>query len=362
MGLIRFLLSIAVLATHSENLFFLRMPSGSMAVEAFFLISGFYMSLIFNEKYSKYKNGIWLFISNRFLRLFPVYWVILILTVIASLVYGFATQNFLFLQVYGNYFHQMNFLSLFFLLVTNLILFFQDVVMFLGLNSNGGLFFTENFKNTNPQLWNFLLVPQAWTIGIELAFYLTVPFLFRIKTFYLVVLLMISVGIKIILINAGLNFDPWSHRFMPAEFYFFVGGFLCHRFYKYLLQKEIQTSLLFIPFVGMVLATAFFQYIPSPSNEIRFNIYLAALAVCLPFIFLLTRKSKLDQWLGEFTYPVYLVHFLVIAFVFKISENGNLETSYTAEVSLFITMVISYFLFTYISKPIEKIRQHRLIK
>lgn len=360
MGLLRVLLSIAVLVSHSENLLFLRMPAGSMAVEAFFIISGFYMSLIITDKYSLQKNGYWLFISNRFLRLYPAYWIIAIFTIVVSLMVGFLSNDHLILQPYFEQVHSLNFSSIIFLFFTNTIIFFQDVVMYLGLNPSGGLQFVKNFNETDPKLWNFLIVPQAWSIGIELVFYLLAPFFFKLKNYQLAICFFLSVAIKLYILKSTLNFDPWNHRFMPAEVCYFITGIFIHRFYQFIKQYNIYKKILYIPFVTMIIATAFFQYIPSPTNDIRFNLYLTLLIICMPFIFLLTRKSKLDQWLGEFTYPLYLIHFFVIEFTTKIFIANNFNNSILAESSLLISLILSYIIFTCVSKPIEKIRQARI--
>ena len=67
MGIIRLLLALAVLLAHVENApaFLLRFIPGSLAVQCFYIISGFYMALVLNGKYSSKRD----FYFNRFLRL-----------------------------------------------------------------------------------------------------------------------------------------------------------------------------------------------------------------------------------------------------------------------------------------------------
>jgi len=50
-----------------------------MAVRAFFLISGFYMALVLN---GKYRNAIGSFYKNRIYRLYPLYLLILVITLV----------------------------------------------------------------------------------------------------------------------------------------------------------------------------------------------------------------------------------------------------------------------------------------
>lgn len=72
MGSLRFLLAIAVVIDHSGPIFGVESVGGSTAVQAFYIISGFYMSLILSEKYVGANGGYSLFFTNRLLRLFPV--------------------------------------------------------------------------------------------------------------------------------------------------------------------------------------------------------------------------------------------------------------------------------------------------
>jgi len=63
MGLLRIILAIAVLVAHSGNLFGLKLTGGTVAVEVFFIISGFYMTMILDKKYTG-KGSYYLFLSN----------------------------------------------------------------------------------------------------------------------------------------------------------------------------------------------------------------------------------------------------------------------------------------------------------
>jgi peptidoglycan/LPS O-acetylase OafA/YrhL len=85
MGILRTLLAIGVLICHSSPVFGISSMGGEDAIKAFFIISGFYMSLILNEKYTGIENSYKLFITNRLLRLYPLYFSILIFTFLFQL-------------------------------------------------------------------------------------------------------------------------------------------------------------------------------------------------------------------------------------------------------------------------------------
>ena len=77
MGTLRFLLAFSVVTAHIPRPTFHFFDS-HIAVESFFVISGFICFFILNEKYSSYFS----FLSNRFFRLYPVYWAVLCITFI----------------------------------------------------------------------------------------------------------------------------------------------------------------------------------------------------------------------------------------------------------------------------------------
>ena len=83
MGLIRFLLACIVVLCHTSQIFGYEPIPSNLAVQCFYIISGFYMSLILNEKYLKGTNR--LFYSNRALKIYPIYWTILALLILWSI-------------------------------------------------------------------------------------------------------------------------------------------------------------------------------------------------------------------------------------------------------------------------------------
>ena len=47
--------------------------------------------------------------------------------------------------------------------------------------------------------------------------------------------------------------------------------------------------------------------------------------VFLPLLFVQTKDNKVDRYIGELSYPVYIVHIFVILFVSKIANDTNLS-------------------------------------
>src|SRR5205807_9676378 len=84
MGSLRFILAMSVVYGHAGEFLGVPLIPGDTAVQVFYAVSGFYMALVLNEKYRPPSSGYVLFISNRFLRLFPVYAAVLCSTLLLA--------------------------------------------------------------------------------------------------------------------------------------------------------------------------------------------------------------------------------------------------------------------------------------
>lgn len=358
MGTIRLLLAISVVIAHSTDIFGFRLVGGQLAVQAFYIISGFYMALILKEKYIGVNKSYKLFISNRFLRIYPVYWVVLIATVLVSLA-AFLYSGSGFFRVYADYFDSMSVGSFLFLIISNVILFFQDMILFLGLDtSSGNLFFTSNFGLCDPVLSNFLFVPQAWTISLELMFYLIAPFLVNKKVKSLVVIIVCLLILRFYLYyGLNLNFDPWTHRFFPTELVFFLFGIIAYHIYKKISDLEIKKIYLNLIWLGILLITFSFSFIPL-EYEVKKTAYLFIFFIALPFIFMLSKKWKFDRNVGELSYLVYISHTFVLICM-RPFKFLYMDGAYGISLVVF-TLIVSVLLNELISKKIEKVRQKRV--
>ncbi|MBE9033636.1 acyltransferase family protein [aff. Roholtiella sp. LEGE 12411] len=359
MGLIRVLLALTVVVAHSNAIFGIEFGGGVVAVQTFFIISGFYMSMILENKYigeGSYK----LFISNRLLRLFPIYWVVLALTIIINLFAIFLINKPVTLSYYIDYFHEMSLGTFLFTVIMNIMLFGQDIIMFLGLNTEtGNLFFTNNYFETDPQLWRFSFIPQAWTLGVELTFYLIAPFIVRRKTSTILTLILLSLLLRgYIYFSLGWTNDPWIHRFFPTELALFLFGTISYRIYSKIANSKKSGKIELSITVGFIIITIFYQFIPAFSN---IWIYYLLSCFSIPFIFKVTKNSKFDMHLGEFSYPIYIGHRIVIQAITPFTDKLGIET-YRGELATILSFGTAYLLIKFVSDPIEKIRRARFEK
>jgi peptidoglycan/LPS O-acetylase OafA/YrhL len=337
-GIIRVLLALSVLISHSGPILGFKGVGGLVAVESFYIISGFYMSMVLAQKYRRQYR---LFITNRMLRLFPIYWAVVALTL-------FYRHSFI--SFFALWDHFDGFAN-FFMKFTNIFLFGQDWVMFIGVNPNSGhLFFTPDFALTTPKLYTFLLIPQAWTLGVELTFYLFAPFLVRMRLRWVFVVMALSVAIRAWLYSHGFKHDPWNDRFFPTELFYFLAGRVSYEIYIYLRRVTIPRSVLTSALFALLLVIGILPAIPFDAK--KYLLY-AAVVVCMPFCFLRFKSSKVDTWIGELSYPIYICHALVIEMAGEQMAKNGIQLALG-------TIVASIALNVVIAKPIDRWRESRI--
>lgn len=350
MGVLRLLLAMAVVVYH------LRVPQqltgGPVAVESFFIISGFYMALILDGRYAH----AWTFYTNRALRLFPTYWVI----AAASFVYVCIAASDRFAG-----FAALPTDARWLLGVTNLTIAGQDAVWFLA-SDDRGLFVVRAFQDvsyeTSPQLWHYLLVLQAWSLSVEIAFYAIAPLLLRQRTAVIAAVALLSVGLRCYAYGKGFYHDPWSYRFFPFELTLFLAGSCAYRLYRRYKARIEESSavLVAVPLVATLYLLVTYSQLPDLmiwKFSARMLAFYGVLCLSLPFIFALTKDVGWDRWIGELSYPLYLCHLLVISVVRSL---GDLPLVQHVVVSIVLSLVVSTVLAIGIDRPLARIRERRL--
>jgi len=231
MGLLRTIFALSVVFSHLGIYTFV---GARNAVQIFYIISGFLISYILVEakNYSNVKN----FYYNRILRIYPIYYFIVF---ISLLIYPILNIKFFYII------KQTPIIANIFLIFSNIFIIGQDWIMFSGIKNNILIFVTDFYKS-EIILFEGLFIQQAWTLGLEVTFYLIAPFiLFNRKI--ISTLLIFSILLRIYLIKIGIGLkDPWTYRFFPTELAFFLIGALSHQilypFYKKILQHNIYLA------------------------------------------------------------------------------------------------------------------------
>jgi peptidoglycan/LPS O-acetylase OafA/YrhL len=187
MGVIRFLLATGVVLGHARGwggLSNFDYAAGFIrpyhAVQAFFVLSGFYMSLTFPT----YDGLIGKFYINRYTRLIVSYWIVAAVSVPLWFMFPENPSSKAYLHHLLNtdgWWGALLFLS-------NLTLIGSDIL---------------TLPKEWPQYW---AVPQIWSIGTEIWFYLLVPLLVPARLRLLVILICAGIALRLLLLAYGLPF------------------------------------------------------------------------------------------------------------------------------------------------------------
>ena len=343
-------MALAVLLTHSGELPLTanKLVGGQAAVQSFFMISGFYMALVLGTGYRDVRS----FYFNRLLRIFPTYWLVLIGLAVAQLIIGHPT-------FVGRIMSEasINWEAKLLMLVANIMIFGSDTMMFFFGDANG-LHFTTNFNSHKP-LYILHAIPPAWSLPLELMFYAVAPFVVRNKA-RLIVLVMASLLLRLFLSHMGLNKDPWSGRFFPNELVFFCIGALAFHAYVWLKQLDDRLPPHFLESAGLVALIGLVVFIlnfdrappllPAFAGIGGKHVQLyVCLGLALPLIFHATRHNTIDRWIGELSYPIYIVHMAVIGLI----DHLPMLTNVRIYNILFYSLAISVMIATLFQGPLE---------
>ena len=356
MGWMRFLLAVAVVFHHSTTPGNIPLVDGHQAVRLFYIISGFYMALILGKKYPLNRQGLWIFYTNRAARIFPVYWVVLIG---AAAFYGGAL---ILTQRMPERFQWYSLLRegghggfLVGIGLSQLILFgldwfslfdFQGSILGLGGTVSGGK--TAGF---------LCLVPQAWTLAVELLFYLFAPFLVQTRSRWLILLcgagILIRTALSIWKPHESLSLN---YFWFPLQIPFFLMGILSYRWMK--ISTDLWRNrwlrigggwMAFLIVMG-------YGWIPEGIGPI---LSCGAMVFLMPALFLV--KGKVGEFIGELSYPIYVVHILVKWVI--LAAQGVEKTGQAKVSGLWIlagSVLAAGLIEKAVGTPLEKWRQQRV--
>lgn len=350
MGVLRTLLAVAVVVTHAGQVFGLPMLPGNYAVEVFFVISGFYMSMVLQRKY-RGQNAARVFYINRWLRLYPTY----IITVIATWVWfvvGWAWLGRMPTNSWSDAYAEMDLGPKLALIASNWTMLGNEVrCLFHWTPDRGFLLFHEYSTTTaaDGAVWagDFGTIGQAWSLGVELWFYLLAPCLCRMRSRYLSILLVASATVKVYLEIHGVM----TYFFFPAQICFFLSGILVQRHSFDAAWSAVGRLPKVAALIMLCLWIMWFDAVPFVGERWAFDAF--TLVVLAP-VFSLSRHSEFDRWLGSLSYPIYLTHMLVM------SVCANALKVASAPVVLVGTVSVAVMLVKLVDEPVDAWRQRRV--
>ncbi len=359
MGTIRTLLALCVAVFHSYTIGGLHFTGGRVAVQCFYIISGFYMALILNEKYIVEKYSYKAFIKSRFLRIYPAYLFVLLVSFAVSLIALYVWDKPFYLGHYISYWDKMSLFTKFYFVFENIFLMGQEFLFFLKLNfEDGTLSFTHDTFMEKPQLIliGFTFVPPAWTLSIEFTFYLLAPFIVRRKWQWQALLLLGSLGLRAFLIHVmNWKYDPWTYRFFPNELAFFIAGILLYRLYTVTDKIKNAGKIGLGAFILIIVSILFYDKVDYDYDKKAWYFYVL-FAAALPFIFSFTKNSRVDRAIGELSFPIYLVHHLIMFLLRQYFWKHTEQMEWFGISVVACTIPVSILLYYFIIRPFDSIR------
>jgi peptidoglycan/LPS O-acetylase OafA/YrhL len=360
MGSLRFLLALSVAGGHIAGMFGFGaswiMP-GSRAVQIFYIISGFLMALILNGKYADTPFGNWIFYTNRAVKIYVPYLAILAATLAVCLISKVISGNALLLSVWFSEAGNMSISAWAFALLTNVFIIGQEWGYLL-IYRAGSLFYDLQAFAKPPIAAQFTVIAPAWTLSIELMFYVLAPFIVRRHILLIAALAFTSHYFRFEAYHFGYYSEATNYRFFPFEFSLFLYGAICFRLGRLLPQINVGWS---VASTAVTILTIVF--LPRYFLEHQYQLY-AITGALLPALFDFSRRNNWDRSLGELSYPLYLVHWPIGAIAAALV--GSLQAGSLGTVAVYpilvvmIAIAVSVLINRYVVLPVDGWRQARI--
>jgi len=353
MGLVRLLLALSVVITHSSPVFGMVLLDGDMAITGFFIISGFLMALILDVKY---RDRLRAFYLNRLLRIYPPYLVALLLSVIVFSL--FPNEHHGPAKVFTWLLEREAWQTLSVAVITNVTLVGINLTRYMSVEEPSFQLIFPNFLQPGVGFGghNLLFVPQGWTLALELYFYLLAPLVCRLRTIVLVGaivgLFYLSEEARQYLRHGGIDFPPDAS--FPFQLKYFLLGVLGYRIMQPL-QKAIEADFFaaeYLPTLSLA-AAILLVFAGSYMNDAGLDteIFYLMFASTVPGMFLFGRDRKWDGRLGEYSYPVYLFHYMI-----STSADNWVPVDMMVFPTIALTLAISTGYIHFIDRPIMAYR------
>ncbi|MNK18131.1 O-acetyltransferase OatA [compost metagenome] len=334
---LRFFFAFMVLLSHIpykiNHIFYHLISNGAVGVSFFFILSGFILTLNYEERisngYQKRK-----FLIDRFLRIYPLH--LLVLTIFAlSFLLGSMNRILLLKQFVSHFFLIQNYIPI-----------------------------KEIYSSLNK---------PAWSICCEMFFYLCFPFLvLRIKKNLIISLLfLILIPFLIFYINRENSLFLGINPFIRIPD--FIVGILSYRLYKALKPYVSNISSSHFSIIEVILILFLFlsfysfyglnYYQTFPLYWIPMVFFIIGMGFSNGLIAKILSKSPFVI-LGEISYSIYMTHFFIIHILTTFfRDTFAFENRFTFLICVsFITISCSYLTYTLIEMKFSKHMKPHLYK
>lgn len=306
---------------------------GARGVQLFFIASAFTLFLSFKTRLKKEQSPIRNFFLRRFFRIAPLYYL--------------GICYYLFQDGLGPRY------------------WLGDETQITNLNIISNFTFLHGF---NPY-WITSIVPGGWSIAIEMMFYVILPFLyFRVKSVkqafnFFVLSMLLNTLLQLFFTKFKLITDTnlWNNYlffYFPSQLPIFCLGIIL---YFLVIEKESLKNIskfAIVIFLGLIfirLSSGIKLVFP---NHIFFGIGFLILGLLLSKYQLRIIVNRMICFFGKISYSMYLVHFAVLYWLTQYnyidySENGIINYIIRFSLVVFLTSLISIFLYKIIEIPFQ---------
>ena len=318
--------------------------SAGAAVFSFYMLSGFLMTHIMVERYNNGTKSFFAFCYHRFLRLFPMYWIALIIGIVAILVAGEDKAT-----------------------LVNVRMFMPETVKE----------WLYNIFIVSPSLFPLEFKPRivspAWALTVEIFYYLLIALGISKNKTWTWIWLGGSIVYYLSTYYMGYDFGWRSKGLLCASLPFSLGSLLYYyrsSFPKLGRNLSAKVGVVVAYSIISIISYVILDFTDPKWADLLLNVSLIPSALALVILYpplknQNIRSKKIDDQLGGLSYPFYVLHWpmaLCAVSWFKLNpELGLTKDGIIAFCIIIVGMTVVGVVFENVAEPqIRKLR--RLIK
>jgi peptidoglycan/LPS O-acetylase OafA/YrhL len=301
-----------------------------LGVDAFFVISGFLMALLYGDIADR--TGLWEFYCRRLSRLLPAYYTVLLLTIVVSALIVLPHE-------------------------------FADVARYAWwsaiLAPNVGFWLDTEYFNSDY----FRPFLNFWSLGVELQFYLIFPLFAVAHRRWPKLVLLLTLGSLALYLLLSIISPKTAFFQTPSRVWQFMIGFYTARLR--LPKFPTRTGEVALLLLAVCILAA--PYIAAGAASFAITISVLSgifIAAGLAPRAGASRPAALMELLGRYSYSIYLVHFPIIAFLaYRPFSGGSLDLGWYSGyiTTLLLTAVTSVLLHHLVEVPFLAHRSGRFV-
>lgn len=342
MGILRLLLALCVVAAHSRPTLF-GVLDAREAVVLFYVMSGFYMGLILDRKYVG-PGGTRAFLINRALRLWIPYLVVLGAFLLALGVTGGLAER---LAPFREAPWWLGVAAA----LANVFMVGQDLLYLIGFDASGVRYAAYGVDPGHNGL-SLVLVFPLFTVSIEIYLYLLAPLALRSLRRTLVWFALGALYYAVVYAAGwGWRIDAIYH-WAPIAWMYFALGALAYRAMQYWLRGD-AASLRTRTYLGVLAILG----VAAALSHVVGRAVLVIYVLALPVLFTATRANRLDRWIGELCYPVYILHAPLIELLG--AHTSILDHPHAGYIVSALAVALAALLYEAVDRRVDRMR-HRI--